>query len=115
MSETWYAYATGPLDHWGGWQVAATWDDEAESSLPQKVLAAWSEMFWDGFDETQAGMPTLLLSYLPDPINNCTAPLFAVKQNNNGMCFFASTVPLPHLEKNGGSSRKVVITRARPQ
>jgi hypothetical protein len=115
MSQTreFWVYATSPVDYWGGWQNLKQWLEnglstqedgefyEGESVSPEALAhnafiarKLVTSMGWEGDGIWQFSM-------LPVPATCDSLPLLAVKQSNNGTCFFCSPVRLPHLVEDG--------------
>lgn len=111
-------WATGPLDYWDGMihlkNFASAFAEEFEGDhfeespkqFQQRIIAMAEEaqmlathVGWEG-DIIQGPY----LTFLPDPANNQTFPVFAWKQQNNGSTFVASVRPLHHMDGEGFAS-----------
>lgn len=104
-----YCYSLSPIDFWLGalsgkqlleamagdqysdWNSVSSYCNEL-GELQSKAEAAFKQIGWEG--DTREGP-----YYFAVPGDNKMEIGYIVKQDNNGDCFVASPVPLPHLER----------------
>lgn len=103
-----YCYSLSPIDFWLGAlsseqllemmasEKYSTWDMTSSlcrelGELQSKAEAAFKQLGWDG--DTREGP-----YYFSVPGDGKMKIGYVVKQDNNGISFVASPVPLPHLE-----------------
>lgn len=111
-------YETGPLDWWAGmiplnnFAAGEFADPHAEDTwAPQNTPEGFSKYINDLLEEAKSLAADVLfyegdvregpfLSVLPDPANQRTLPILAWKQDNNGMTYIATLMPLPYLDSD---------------
>lgn len=86
--DDWWVYVVGPIDlGWGDLRIAFIED------LPEEVANAAKKLGWN--------CPAILCAhfFVPNPGTFDFEECFVWKHGNNGTCFIASKVPLPHLDE----------------
>ena len=99
-----FIYMTNPIDVWPGdslWKFVDGIDKDDPLLLPSTIMFDFAEacvlaskVGWEGDfrDDPE-------IFWIPDPHSGNWMYGFAWKQNNNGTCFIASPVDLPHLKE----------------
>ena len=113
----WYVYETGPVDWWDAWLAADEWiigvahgsrHDEQDHCVGLRMTPTeqrcrrdeWASAVCAVIQRTTwEGDGVWMVSAWPRP-DQCDSPrVFAVKQSNNGTCFFACCAEMPWLGK----------------
>lgn len=97
----WFVYAIAPIDV--GWEYAQRIGIHA---VPREIREAAAEIGWEGDVRGDACVVFLM------PEDTTFVGGFAWKQDNNGTCFVASSVELPHLSELGYGESSIVHLEA---
>lgn len=98
----WFIYACSAVDWWDGWArfdpatgpIVGGASEYLAGLLTRRLAAAFTLAGWDG--DSRDGY--WYISGLPEPVESCRGYIIAVKQDNNGDTFIASTRPLHWLQ-----------------